>query len=267
LRTNPEAISVITAEFKKSFRDRCKDPSVHAPAMLAERGITAVYTKFLKTYSDFSAVDGGAHVAYHTERLAVLPGCRMVFAVEADPNTFQRLVQRVKFKKLANIKSIEAALQENPRTEFVEFMSSTTQPGRSGVDCIWKDDPNFQYTKVRVAATTIDQAVEGATSPIKFIKLDLEGGEYPALLGATATLCSDRPLIASEFSIRSPKLKRFTIEEYIEFFRSIQYQPLTFFGERLTGATFSEFHYIFIVPVEHEESVQRIIRLTVLTVV
>lgn len=44
-----------------------------------------VYAKATQHHSKFTLFDGDAHKGYHTNRMAYIPVCERVIAVEADP--------------------------------------------------------------------------------------------------------------------------------------------------------------------------------------
>ena len=61
--------------------------------------------------------------------------------------------------------------------------------------------------------------------PINFIKIDIEGAELLALMGAKMILQEDRPLILAEVNpVQLQKVSGCTANEFIMFLQSLQYR-------------------------------------------
>lgn len=230
-----------------SFKALCR-----SQLMQVEVAIVETYRAELPGKSGFSAIDGGAHTGYHTTRLAELAACQKVIAIEADPFTVEKLRTNVGKQDEAvqgKIEIVQKAVQEDPDRESVQWMSSSSHPGRSGVSSIWQKDETVVFRETMSAeATTIDQLAEGLEAPVKMIKLDLEGGDFMAIKGGQATLKRDRPLLVFENSVRAPKIYDFTIPDVIAFFDSVDYAPVTFAGEIATEETWFNFWEMWAAP-------------------
>jgi len=198
-----------------------------------------------------SAIDGGAHLGYHTFPLAEVVTDGTVYAVEADETTFARLLTLREKRKLNNIKAIRAALQNDPNKKSGTFLSSPTHPGRSGLNPIWigrKNDVEYE-DQARTPLTTIDKL--GATN-VAFIKLDLEGSEFRALRGADETIRRDRPVIVCEHSNSQPTNEGFTAQEWLDYFKDRSYTAYSPNGEKLTADEFFPYWYVWILPDENK---------------
>jgi FkbM family methyltransferase len=222
--------------------------------MMPEKVMARTYTKLAEGLNAFSALDGGAHKAYHTRQLAALPNRRKVYAVEAS----ESLATGLRAMQIPNVEVVCAAIQQDPACNEVVFRLSDSHPGRSGILPIWKDDASVHYTEVRAAATTIDRICEG--QPINFIKLDLEGGEFRALQGGAKTLAAGRPWIAFENSIHARKSGGFTQQEFYDFFAANGYDLLTFWGEAYTPTNEFQYWYAAAAPVEQSTRVTSALR-------
>lgn len=89
-----------------------------------------------------------------------------------------------------------------------------------------------------VEVTTIDDEVESIKSqvnlPVGFIKLDIEGAEFRALLGAKNTLALDRPFVVFENSLMSAAQSfNYTPDEFFSFFGNLGYEIFDVFGTPL----------------------------------
>ena len=153
-----------------------------------------------------------------------------------------------------NVKVVYAAPQANPSRTAIEFNCSSSHPGRSGVGRLWDllTQGEVEYeAPMTVPATTIDRLVEEYDlNRLDFIKLDLEGGEFPALRGGERALRDLRPLVVTEHGHLAPALNGFVIDEYLEWIRSVDYVPMSPVGVLVDSATPFPFWYIFLVPRE-----------------
>jgi FkbM family methyltransferase len=119
-----------------------------------------------------------------------------VHAFEPDPQTYSWLDFNVRRNKLANVTTNQAALAETPgKLEF--FLSKIGDVGSNSL----RPPNNFSGRTVEVRCLTIDgYLTEHGVKKVDFLKIDVEGAEYPALSGAKALLSSaDRPLLICEF--------------------------------------------------------------------
>ncbi len=217
---------------------------------LIEIVIRSIYTGSLPI--DAVVLDGGANVGYHTVRLAQHLTRGRVIAVEANRDTLEVLERAV--KPHPNVKVVYGALQEDPYKTDIEFNCSSSHPGRSGVGRLWDllAQGQVQYAPpTKVPATTIDRLVQQSDlKRLDFIKLDLEGGEFPALRGAESALRELRPLVVTEHGHLAPALNGFVIAEYLEWVRSMDYVPISPSGALVDSKSPYPFWYIFLVPRE-----------------
>lgn len=140
---------------------------------------------------DFSvAVDGGANVGDWTAKMR--ERFDSVFAVEASPECAKML--RKRFCEDESVGVIHAALLD--RAGMVRVVSPNKKPAcqKRYVELVPDGD---------VRSITLD-SIPLACGPAwgglcGLIKLDLEGAEYPALLGAQNTIADHRPVLIVEF--------------------------------------------------------------------
>ena len=125
------------------FKSVCREQ-----LMQVEIALVKVYTTQIRDRGSYVAIDGGAHTGFHCSRIAKFDECRKVFAVEADPFTSLRLLQKLgelEDEYRLKIEVIQGALQENHNTEFTTWMSSSSHSGRSGISSIWQDDKTVDF--------------------------------------------------------------------------------------------------------------------------
>lgn len=209
--------------------------------MAPEEVLSEVYTSYVDGQQGFSMFDGGAHKAFHTKRMLDLEGCERVYAVEADPFMAKKCLDALSKSHGEDdrLLFVEKALQNDPAVTSIPWMSSVSHVGRSSIlsqvgdkATIWGEGCEIEYREtMEVSATTIDMLLEGEGLSLKFIKLDLEGADLLALMGAKKTLERFRPIVAFENSIHAPKVHGFTIDQILTFFSGLNYVPMNFIGE------------------------------------
>jgi FkbM family methyltransferase len=160
-----------------------------------------------------------------------------------------------------------AALQDDPARTEIPWLSSHSHAGRSSIEAaggdapsIWADHKDVQYReKTTVPATTLDRMLEGAPGALPFLKLDLEGADFLALRGASATLKERRPTVAFENAAKGPAVHGYSVEDMIGFFTAHQMIPLSYVGDPLSAAGWFDFHEAWAVPLEHYARAHRAI--------
>lgn len=224
-----------------------------------EEVIREFYENWLNT-SD-SAIDGGAHAGYHTIPLAKHLKTGKVVGIDANKAMFDKLSPLL--EPFPNAVLEYAALQNSYDEESVTFHCSLNHPGRSGISRSWDyiqpGSVNYE-PPVTVPATTIDKlALKHNLQSLRFVKLDLEGGEFNALRGAQTTLSEARPVFVTEYSSHAPQINNFTMEEYYKFLSSFNYVVMAPNGSLVTASNPFPFWYVFIIPSEYLDDVREIV--------
>lgn len=218
-----------------------------------EQVIKRVYESHISTAGN--AVDGGANVGLHTRGLSDHLRGGSVIAVEANEATFRRLELQTATR--TNLHRHLGALQDDPQRTEITFNCSPSHPGRSGISRIWDRiaPGQVEYAdSVTVPATTIDKLVDEARwLRLDFVKLDLEGGEFPALRGGAASLKRFRPLVVTEHSIHAPAANGFEIGQYFDWLSSIGYVAMDPAGLAANVGRPFPFWYLFLAPEEEAD--------------
>jgi len=221
--------------------------------MLIESLIREVYSALVP--QDGHAIDGGANVGFHTLGLSSRLSLGRVLAVEANASTYQDLQRNT--AGCANVRRHFGALQADAAALTVDFHCSSSHPGRSGIQRSWDliAPGKVQYEPtVTVPATTMDKLVANASwRRLDFIKLDLEGGEFPALRGGERSLRELRPLVVTEHGHLAPQANGFTIEEYYAWLDALGYAAMDPAGQPAGPARPYPFWYLFLVPSERAD--------------
>lgn len=133
-------------------------------------------------------LDLGAHLGGFAFSAAAI-GCDVI-AVEASPKNAELLRRSVEYNHFANCRIVEAAVADKPGS--VSFTARGPY-GQVGV-------PVDGQPMVTVPAVRADDLLsEHGWDRVRFVKLDVEGFEIPALHGLERTLrCKDAPMIYFE---------------------------------------------------------------------
>jgi FkbM family methyltransferase len=175
------------------------------------------------------AVDGGAHRGLHTGLLRRLAGPRgWVLAVEPQP-FFARVLRtlQVPSEGHAPCTVVEAALAARAgRAPFHQVRNNLAYSGLR-----LRDTPTApQVERLEVECVTLDGLLLDRPR-LGLIKLDLEGGEFPALQGARETLARQRPAVIFECGrAKAASLYGYSREDYFGFFAANGYRLLDLFG-------------------------------------
>lgn len=202
------------------------------PGDLFESVIEDIYTAVLAT-GDL-ALDGGAHVGRHAFPMAQCVGASgTVVAIEAHPAFARGLVRRAKKRRLPQVEIVAAALHD--RIGRVRFHCVRDHPAYSGIE-MRRYDFADRTRVLDVEATTIDAILSArARRRLRFVKLDLEGGELRALEGGAASLGASRPLIVFENDQEnSARDYCYSKDEWFNFFEATGYQLFTLWGHPYT---------------------------------
>jgi FkbM family methyltransferase len=153
-----------------------------APHM-TERGFEVDHLDVaLKHAKNFrTAIDGGAHVGSWSVELA--KHFDLVFAFEPAPDTWQCLVTNT--DACPNVRVRNAALGN--QVKRVCIGDDPMRPGNTGARFVGSGD---SVPMVRIDELGLDH--------LDFLKLDVEGYEYFALLGAAETIARCQPVIVIE---------------------------------------------------------------------
>lgn len=202
------------------------------PGVFFENIIEIIYT-FVLDKGDV-AIDAGVNHGQHTFSLAKkVSNSGLVIGFEA----IQELAEIVESKAIKlsfdQIKIINKAIGAN--VGKVQFCWVTTSDGFSGIreriDIPKRHSANIVKSDVNV--TTIDQEVPELLDgkAVRFIKLDLEGGEYDALRGGRDVISRDKPLIVLEGGRETmARLYDYSADDWFSLFDDASYEVFDLFG-------------------------------------
>ena len=153
---------------------------------------------------DDIVLDIGANVGFMTTVLA--EQAQFVYAFEPAPDNFKQLQENT--KHLVNVELFEFAVCEETGGNRILY-TCPQDPGMNRLyDSKWCKDGK----QIQVITTTIDYFAEFflGTQKLSFVKIDIEGYEYYAIIGMEDTISRDHPTLLMEWhppSMEEAKIK------------------------------------------------------------
>lgn len=140
----------------------------------------------LRHVSDFSvAIDGGAHAGLWSRALSAR--FERVIAVEPAADTFEALTANMRTFGCANVEARNVALGARPGYVCLTLDAVNEERQNTGARYV---QPDGDIPMVAIDDWQLDD--------LGFLKLDVEGSEFAALLGARQTLARCRPVVLFE---------------------------------------------------------------------
>jgi len=175
---------------------------------LWEHNMQSLYARYL--HSGDVVFDLGAHQGFLAMLAADLVGERgEVHAFEASPTNFSRMVENLRLNGVRNCRPVHAAVSD--RSGSVEFSDTAHDNSNTYI----RSSPRFRnQPTVQVPALSLDAYLEAnPSSPPDFLKVDVEGAEFEALVGAERLLNTRHPLMYLEtHNLHNPGVDRLCLD-------------------------------------------------------
>jgi len=148
----------------------------------------------LKINPNETFVDVGSNVGYYSLLLAKGNPDIKIIAIEAHPDNFIALNKNVKVNNFKNITSINKAVsnQSGGKLRLYEHRKGNGNKNTSRFDLSNRFDSN---SFIEINSDSLDNLLKRTNKTIYVIKIDIEGEEVNALLGAENTLKNTRKII------------------------------------------------------------------------
>lgn len=143
-------------------------------------------------------IDLGANIGFFTKYLSDIVGAEgRVYSFEPIPETFEILKYIAKKLRLTNVQLFNFAVSDAESIVTMEIPIDTNDEENFYESKIIPMQASSTYRTQIIQAKTLDKFSQ-SFGHISFIKCDVEGHEYPALLGASAILENSRPSLLVE---------------------------------------------------------------------
>lgn len=184
---------------------------------------------------DAVAIDVGAHTGLHAVPLARCVGENgLVLAFEPVPHIRRQLVQRCIDGDVQNVAVYPFALSDRDGQSEFNFVPNLPEEGGLKQRKQYNARPS-SIEQIRVAIHRLD-SLAPCNLVVKFLKIDVEGGELDVLRGAVGLLERDRPVVAFECGAASFLGYHNEPEAIFNLLRELDYRVFTIHGDEVTDA-------------------------------
>ncbi len=156
--------------------------------------------------------DGGANQGTYSKLAAELNPEALIYAFEPVETTFQKLESNIHNWGLKNIQVTNLGLYSSNQKKEIHLFSSSTHSSLFEL----KGVPYDSKSKIEITLVSGDHFMQTENiASIDFLKLDLEGAEYEALLGFEKALASGKiKCIQFEYGYINISAKKLLIDFY-----------------------------------------------------
>ena len=153
--------------------------------------------------------DIGAHVGFLSLGVVQLTGTTgRVIAFDGDPENIQRLEENRSRNQLEDrLRIVHFAVWSRTDPAGISFRRGTVAKSQGGVQADGNRPVLAKGDIIQVPAITLDDFVSRTGPPPCLIKIDVEGGEYEVLCGATNLVTTSQPLLIVEIHHQQAALK------------------------------------------------------------
>ncbi len=188
-------------------------------------------------------IDVGAHRGVHTKTLRKAVGWRgRVSAFEPIPKLYKALKADLE-GPFSPVKVYPYALARiEGSAQFCTFDHNPAFSGLKRRDTPFTDEEGGRHD-ITVPVETLDRIIKDKR-PISLVKLDIEGGELDALMGARSLLTAHQPVIVFENGQQaSAQIYGYSKGDFFTFFESLSYRIFAVTGQPLTPDTWMSGHF------------------------
>ncbi len=145
-------------------------------------------------------IDVGANIGLFSCIASMQVGDKgFVYSFEPMKKTYDSLLENIKLNHFKNIRTENIAVSDKKQTLKIHLNDSEKNSGMASAY-----SKNSTYTE-DVQATSLDEYfLDKKINSIKLIKIDIEGGEYLALLGMINLLKKFKPILLVEINPDNP---------------------------------------------------------------
>ncbi len=193
----------------KTFQVSSDDEYLEAMRGVFEPQTVDLFRALVKR--DGVALDVGANVGCTALLLSTL--ARKTVAFEPSPTTFNFLQKNVETASANNVIPVNAGLGSEPAS-----LNLVIPPVCRGSGVI-SDTPLANHMTESIKIIRGDDVVDSilGSTPVDFIKIDVEGFELSVLNGLTRTLARDRPVVTFELNHWALNVfRRITVPDFLE---------------------------------------------------
>lgn len=181
-----------------------------------EPGLTHVFNTIAKSAQPGSCLDVGANIGITAHLLSGLYA--HVYCFEASPRTYQILKENLLHNNIKNVTTFPFGLGKESKTFSLTAANNDASGGFLSDDLSADLEGHIKETvEILKGDDLLESIQEINITPIRFIKLDVEGHELEALNGLKKILENHKPVVVLEMNHWCLNaFKRLSIPEFLE---------------------------------------------------
>lgn len=187
-----------------------------------ERATTQIFLTLLRRLKTGKCVvDIGANVGYYALIAAwhLRPRGEMVYAFEPNPFAFRHLQDNIALNRLTNLVALQQGIA-SASGQLVLYIN----PGAVTFGSLQPYLPHLTQA-YSISVITLDEFMSQCPNrSVGLMKVDIEGGEFSAFLGAEKTIAQDRPVIIYEENELACRAFGYTPADLRDFLVGMGYQ-------------------------------------------
>lgn len=196
-------------------------------------------TEFLNSNLGFTdkdlVIDIGANIGWYSLVLSHRARPR-IYAFEPEPRNYAYFTLNLKQNGNTNVIPVNAAVDNQPGEMQLHLYKNHNQGRHSFI----RNAKSVGTVSVKTIVLDAFLSEKGeADKPVKFLKIDIEGYEYPALRGAVNTLRHTENVL-TEFSPAIMKQIDESAADYVRFMEELGFKPYEISREGITPARIAE---------------------------
>jgi FkbM family methyltransferase len=186
-----------------------------------EKSLTDYVTQKIPFQKNDVFIDIGANIGWYSIIMSkILPSSCKIFSFEPDPLNLEILSKNKDQNQCDNIDIIPKALGKES-SESTLYLYPDKNRGRHSLIPLNRDQDKLSVEVVSLDAFLLEQNID--LTRIRFLKIDIEGFELPALQGAVKTL-NEVPYILMEFSPELMRVGGFNPGDLVELMSNFGFQ-------------------------------------------
>ncbi len=200
--------------------------------------------RFLK--KDMVAIDIGANLGEYTLFMAKRLTSGKVFSFEPMERFLKLLNENILLNGFSNVNVVGVGLSDKDQVLQIHDVDDAHE----GLNTFYLGGRKSKGTQ-EVQLKTLDEQVELLKiEKINFIKIDIEGSELPALVGARSSIARWRPHVMVEINDLTYRAAGYSVGDVAKFFNELNYTPcgVTKQGSLQRGVPLPAFGNIIFVP-------------------
>jgi len=219
--------------FKFFIRDGVGRDIYYKYGVYSEDFITEHLLKSLDLRDGELVIDIGSNIGWYS--LVLSSQARpIVLSFEPDPLNFSLLKDNIQLNGRQNVRAFNVALAKEESVKTLHLYKSYNL-GRHSFIPHEKSTGSVEVRTVVLDTFLQELGLEG--KPVKFLKIDIEGYEYCALLGAQRTL-ENTTVVLSEFSPSAMKTIEQDPMDLIRYLQDLGFTPAHFEPSGLSACNF-----------------------------